>query len=808
MAEMATLSLRRVLGFLFLNVLLSSSLVLARPRPKASWVRAARARLSKSHSLNSKREVNGSACVEISPPDFKAPKENVWSGLTDIETANVTKWLFEQKELNLSVTRGPDEWDNTVLQVELMVPNKSDVLPYIDGNSSAPARYAQVTLDLRTTVDPTYTEILVGPLPVDNATTTWQPLEYPYTKKSGGSIRNLDADYVKLYTKWLYPISASIKDITMDLWGGACLGLPNDTIDVWGIDPVWQYDGKLTRWDTYWNYPTDDFDAETLLPLGLYLKSDVTGRDPSKWKHEGWLYNDIFYPTTEAFRKAYYSPGFVKLGANVEGNWARTDQNGPILPLDTAPPPQAIAPNGARYAVDQNAKYVEWMDFTFYIGFSRDTGMALYDVRHKGQRILYELRLQEALAHYAGNDPVQSGTSYLDSYYGFGPYAFELVPGYDCPTYATYMNTSFYVDETTHTHLNSICFFEFDADYPMQRHTTENYVANTKNIYFVARSVCTVGNYDYMFSYEFYLDGSIKVAVRASGYIQSAYYAKNQDYGYHIHDYLSGSMHDHVLNYKADFDILGLENTMQMTTFVPVTENYVWSDHPRNTMKVQRSFVENENSSKLFYGGNGATQFRVVNTDAPNPYGEYRGYRILPGDGTIHLTVENSSNLVNAAHPFTHDLAVTKQKDTEPRSAYPYNGQDVYDPMINFDDFFDDEDLTQEDIVVWFNLGMHHLPHTGDLPNTVFTTAHSSVQFMPLNYYLEDISHESVNMVRINYNAGNVSKVKTFAQLQPVCSLDLAKQDPDLYSYKGDVVIRKFPYGMFRFHLSFQNLAC
>jgi primary-amine oxidase len=143
-----------------------------------------------------------------------------------------------------------------------------------------------------------------------------------------------------------------------------------------------------------------------------------------------------------------------------------------------------------------------------------------------------------------------------------------------------------------------------------------------------------------MFSYEFYLDGSIKVSVRASGYIQSAYYAKNGDYGYQIHDALSGSMHDHVLNYKADFDILGEANTMQLTSFVPTTENYVWHDRPRKTMKVERSFIENEDDGKLYYGANGATQFRVVNTDVPNKYGEYRGYRILPAEGTCHLTVE------------------------------------------------------------------------------------------------------------------------------------------------------------------------
>ena len=115
--------------------------------------------------------------------------------------------------------------------------------------------------------------------------------------------------------------------------------------------------------------------------------------------------------------------------------------------------------------------------------------------------------------------------------------------------------------------------------------------------------------------------------------------------------------------------------------------------------------------------------------------------------------------------------------------------------MINFDEFFNSECLKQEDIVVWFNLGMHHVPHTGDLPNTVFTTAHSGMQFMPVNYYDEDISHQTVNMVKITYSDGNVTNVNTFGQQEAVCAVDLSAQAPDLYDYKGDVVIRKFPYG-------------
>lgn len=45
---------------------------------------------------------------------------------------------------------------------------------------------------------------------------------------------------------------------------------------------------------------------------------------------------------------------------------------------------------------------------------------------------------------------------------------------------------------------NAICFFEFDADYPMARHTSYDYTSNTKNILFVVRAVYTVGNYDCM----------------------------------------------------------------------------------------------------------------------------------------------------------------------------------------------------------------------------------------------------------------------------------------------------------------------
>lgn len=226
-----------------------------------------------------------------------------------------------------------------------------------------------------------------------------------------------------------------------------------------------------------------------------------------------------------------------------------------------------------------------------------------------------------------------------------------------------------------------------------------------------------------MFSYSFYLDGSIAVEVRASGYIQSAYFAKNDDYGFQIHDFLSGSMHDHVLNFKADFDILGTDNSVQLMRNTPVTTTYPWSGNKtRNTMKLVRSFIDSEDDARINWDANSQTQFLVVNKDETNKYGEYRGYRVLPYTGAAHLTVENSSNLVNAARWAGYDVQVSQRKDTEPKSAHAYNSQDVNDPPVNFDAFFDGESLDQEDLVVWFNLGMHH----GELSLVSFCLACSS----------------------------------------------------------------------------------
>jgi primary-amine oxidase len=120
----------------------------------------------------------------------------------------------------------------------------------------------------------------------------------------------------------------------------------------------------------------------------------------------------------------------------------------------------------------------------------------------------------------------------------FGGNMNKLVPGWDCPATAVYLDSEFGGSSRP----GSICIFERDAGFPIARHRSSGYVSVTKNNVLVVRTISTIGNYDYMFDYSFYYDGSIEVTARASGYIEGTYFAGNDEHGFRIQDALSGAM--------------------------------------------------------------------------------------------------------------------------------------------------------------------------------------------------------------------------------------------------------------------------
>lgn len=120
----------------------------------------------------------------------------------------------------------------------------------------------------------------------------------------------------------------------------------------------------------------------------------------------------------------------------------------------------------------------------------------------KGDRIIYELSPQEAMAQYSGSDPHQATTVWLDRAFGMGGTVRELMLNYDCPADALLLNATVH-EAGSSTRKNAICVFENEKHIPLSRHTEaghKNVMGAVKGYELVVRSISSVGNYDYIVS--------------------------------------------------------------------------------------------------------------------------------------------------------------------------------------------------------------------------------------------------------------------------------------------------------------------
>ncbi|KAK5063145.1 hypothetical protein LTR84_005221 [Exophiala bonariae] len=696
---------------------------------------------------------------------FKAPAKNPWAEIDEGEAAQIHSLVQQSVNLTDSLN-GVGAGDKKVIyRIETLRPNKTDVVDYLDNNGPQPERWARVAMLEFRHNDAFNVDYMVGPLPITNAT-SMLPLSYCYNSGKNWVQMPL-SDGLDLMA-WALKIGERVTDITQDLLGATVNALDPSDPDalVMGWRPALIESGRMVHWLEFFG-PGMKSDGRTLLPQGLYVKFDTPSTNHQDWVVGQWFYNGLLYDNDTVLREAMRSPTFERLNLNHDGEWTDTEDFGSSMAERDMPPPLSVQPYGPRYHLDRDESYVSWMGFSFYLSTNQATALSLFDIRYNSTRLIYHLGLQEALAHYAGTEPLQSGLEFLDTFFGMGSMMFSLVPGVDCPGHAEYLDMSYHKGGKMYTNRNAICVFEFTSDAPLQRHTSAYSVSVSRNTYLVVRSVSTVGNYDYTIDYVFYLDGSIEVKVRASGFIFSAFHAEprsslltrddsTSEYGYRIHPAVHTSMHDHVISFRADFDICGPNNTLIRTAIEPISRKYHW-DEPevpgvRNTMHMVHSAIKHETG--LDWPTNGREMYLITNTNATNKWGETRGYRILPGSGISnpsHLTILNSTALGRSAAWSASDVWILRNHpDTEPASAHHLNYMDPLTPLVDFEKMVNGENIEDEDLVVYFNLGGHHVPTSQDVPNTLMHTSASSVMFVPFNYFDADVSRAVRQGVRID----------------------------------------------------------
>ncbi|KAG1735034.1 amine oxidase catalytic domain-containing protein [Suillus lakei] len=753
-------SLRLGLSFILILVLASLTAIQVRRSTSGSGIVFGD---TKTHVGAPSYDEDIKICVSNIPPPARPPAPiNPWASLTIDETVEIQKWLLSP-QLNLNLTRGDTARpsDNSIYMLQTYYPPKADVLKYFSSLDphDAPARFARVTIHHGGLVDPVIRDYLVGPLPVTPVTEMTPLTEIYHTETLPYNARGYDAldwNLPEINTKIAAPLMDAYKAshfhrlfylvfliLPQELLGG----LPNDTIVAGGAGPF-GFDGSFRRF---------------------------CGTNPSKWDQLKIVYNHQVFDTAESFMDAFRNgtlkrvPPVTKQEEDL--SWSTRERIGALRDLDNLPGPRSVSFAGLRFRIDNDLQYVSWMGWGLYLGFDRDMGLNLWDIRFRGERIIYELKPQEALAQYTGNDPYKSSTALLDSYFGMGQSVRDLLPGYDCPDEAIYLPATTFSATGMMTRKRAICIFEQDSGRPISRHLgfERSEFGAVKGYQLVIRSIATVGNYDYLlvarsviiylhggpslkFEYVFHVDGTIEVRVSASGYLLSGFWDDEQGaYGNKIWNTTLGSLHDHVINFKVDLDVGGTQNSLLKTSLSQEVINHPWFDDDWGEEVIQqritREYIDNEDEALLRFPTNFQGGYTIVNTDKTNKWGIPRGYAIHPGYSPVYNTVVGSKRLLKNANWARYNLAVSRRKDMEPSSSSMWNFNLPGAPPVDFHKFFDGENITQQDLVTWINVGMHHLPASEDVPNTRANTATSSFFLTPFNYFDYDVSIESANAI-------------------------------------------------------------
>eukprot|EP00075_Anas_platyrhynchos_P005787 XP_012961092.3 retina-specific copper amine oxidase isoform X4 [Anas platyrhynchos] len=389
--------------------------------------------------------------------------------------------------------------------------------------------------------------------------------------------------------------------------------------------------------------------------------------------------------------------------------------------------------------------------WSFAFGMSVQTGLRLLDVRYKGERVVYELSVQEALSVYGSNCPGGMSTRYMDGSFGIGRYSSPLLRGVDCPYLASYVDVHYLAhSQEVRTIKNALCVFEQNLGSPLRRHFSNLqalYYGGLVNSALVLRSVTTVGNYDYIWDFIFYQNGAIEAKVQATGYTSSSFFhGDGLRYGNRVGEHTLGTIHTHSVNYKVDLDVGGVKNSLVAHDMAFEMARAPWNpeqqiERPRLTKRV----LDTEDQA-AFRLQSKIPRYIYFAANSKNKWGHQRGYRIqivsFSGDH-----VPEASSMERAISWARYKLAVTRRKEEEPTSTSIYNQNDPWTPTVAFADFIDNETITNEDLVAWITAGFLHIPHSEDIPNTA--TVGNSVGFLlrPYNYYDLDpsiYSHDGI----------------------------------------------------------------
>lgn len=668
-------------------------------------------------------------------------QSQLFADLSPEELAAVMSFLTQRLGPGLVDAAQAQPSDNCVFSVELQLPPKAAALAHLDRGGPAPAREALAIVFFGAQPQPNVSELLVGPLPhpsyMRDVTVERHGGPLPYYRRPVLAREYLDIDDM-IFDREL-PRAAG-------LLHHCCFYKPGArNLAVLTVAPRGLQSGDRATWfGLYYNIVGAGF---FLNPVGLELLVDHKALDPAHWRIQKVFYQGRYYESLAQLEEQFEAGqvNVVLIPNNGTGGWWSLK---PQVPPGPAPPLQ-FHPQGPRFSV-QGTRVASSL-WTFSFGLGAFSGPRVFDVRFKGERLAYEISLQEAVTIYGGNSPAAMLTRYLDGGFGMGKYATPLTRGVDCPSLATYVDWHFLLEsQTPRTVRDAFCVFEQNQGLPLRRHHSDihsHYFGGVVETVLIFRSVSTLLNYDYVWDMMFHPNGAVEVKFHATGYISSSFFfGAARTFGNQVGAHTLGTVHTHSAHFKVDLDVAGLENWVWAEDMAFVPTAVPWHpEHQMQRLQVTRRRLETEEQAAFPLGG-ATPRYLYLASNQSNKWGHARGYRIQPLSFAGE-PLPRSSSVESAFSWGRYQLAVTRRKEQEPRSSSVFNQNDPWAPTVDFSSFIDNETVAGEDLVAWVTAGFLHIPHAEDIPNTVTVANGVGFFLRPYNFFDEDPSFYSADAI-------------------------------------------------------------
>ncbi|MFD2215487.1 primary-amine oxidase [Metabacillus endolithicus] len=407
-----------------------------------------------------------------------------------------------------------------------------------------------------------------------------------------------------------------------------------------------------------------------------------------------------------------------------------------ITPRNDLKPLDIIQPEGPSFEIDgHNIKWQKW-DIRF--SFTPREGLVLhtvgYEDKGKTRPILYRAALSEMVVPYADGSFAHNTQNAFDAgEYGMGQLANSLELGCDCLGEITYFDAIMTDSKgNVRTIPNAICLHEEDYGIAWKHtdwRTEQVEVRRSRRL--VLSFFCTVGNYDYGFYWSFYQDGTIEMEVKLTGMLNTGSYDETgkSRYGTEIAPQLNAAYHQHFFNFRLDTMLDGLQNSVVEIETLPEEEG---PHNPyNNAFYVNSKTFKTEKEAQRIMDLTTQRTWKIINPNSLNAVGTPVGYKIMPGENCFPFASKKSSVMKRASFLDKH-LFVTQfdQNEMYASGAYP-NQHPGGDGLKKYAEA--DRNIENEDIVVWYTMGHHHITRPEDWP--VMPTAYISFQLKPVGFF-------------------------------------------------------------------------